>query len=180
MTEEWLLNFQARFIFGTKAGLKIQTEIDRGRGHRHRCEQTADSLIRRTLEYVRWLSFVRFLLTNESGLSDSTDSVWFCPDFRKKDCPLSVCPVGQGRVVRNNLIFTGHYDFILKIIYFTIFGFSLFSLIQNMLNIAYASKLCVKWSWLWPSKWPIWPFYLGVYFNYPFDYQFISKWFLLR
>ena len=53
----------------------ILNEIDRGRGHEHRCVYTAGSLISRTLEYVRCLSFVRICLTDLSG-------VWIlCPNF---------------------------------------------------------------------------------------------------
>ena len=87
----------------------IQTEIDRGRGHRHRCGKPADSLNRRTLEYVRWLSLVRFSwqICPVSGFCpDSLSGVClsgyclsrfcplsgFCPEFRKKRCPVSVCP----------------------------------------------------------------------------------------
>ena len=85
----------------------IQTEIDRG--HRHRCGKPADSLNRRTLEYVRWLSLVRFSwqICPVSGFCpDSLSGVClsgyclsrfcplsgFCPEFRKKRCPVSVCP----------------------------------------------------------------------------------------
>ena len=91
----------------------ILNEIDRRRGHGHRCWQTADSLIRRTLQYVRCLFFVRIFLTDLSGVCplsglcpDSLSGVClsgfclsrfcplsgFCPDFRKKDCPMSFCP----------------------------------------------------------------------------------------
>ena len=65
----------------------ILNEIDRGRGHEHRCVYTAGSLISRTLEYVRCLSFVRICLTDLSG-------VWIlCPNFVYLDsvrCPDSV------------------------------------------------------------------------------------------
>ena len=94
----------------------IFNEIDRGYGHEHRCGQNADSLIRRNLEYVRCLSFVRIFLTDlraDQTAADHLPAVWilygfcplsgFCPNFCKKDCPMSFYPhfvcleAGQGR-----------------------------------------------------------------------------------
>ena len=77
----------------------ILNEIDRGYGHEHRCGQNADSLVRQILEYVRCLSFVRIFLTDLSGFCPLSG---LCPNFCKKDCPMSFCPhfvcleAGQG------------------------------------------------------------------------------------
>ena len=52
-----------------------------GRGHGYRCGETAESLIRRTREYIRCLSVVRIFQKN---LSDVCPMSGFCPKFLKK------------------------------------------------------------------------------------------------
>ena len=71
----------------------IQTEIDRGRGHWHRCGKPADSLNRRFLEYVRWLSLVRFFLTNLSG-------VWILSGFSVRCLSVRILSVSILSAVR--------------------------------------------------------------------------------
>ena len=95
--------------------------IDHGRGHGHRCGETADSLIRRTRDYIRCLSVVWIFQKNLTGvcpmygfrpkflkkalfvvcLSGLTRKRQRCPDFR--------CPWLPTSDAIHNLLTTNHY-----------------------------------------------------------------------
>ena len=82
-----------------------------GRGHGYRCGETAESLIRRTREYIRCLSVVRIFQKN---LSDVCPMSGFCPKFLKKalsfvGCSDFRCPWLPTSDAIHNLLTTNHY-----------------------------------------------------------------------
>ena len=95
--------------------------IDHGRGHGHRCGETADSLIRRTRDYIRCLSVVWIFQKNLTGVCPMSG---FCPKFLKKAlfvvclsgltrkrqrCPDFRCPWLPTSDAIHNLLTINHY-----------------------------------------------------------------------